>query len=377
LPPLAVPAAAGSAGWSTLISGVWAIVAILLAAWPADCRAAALSHEQAHAERKDGLTQLIAQLACCLHWFNPLVWLAERRMAAEREIACDDIVVARGLRPSEYASHLVSVAQTLERSLDLRAAVAMGGRSRIERRVRTILDAHLRRDVPGRKQVGALAALALCIILPLAALRAQATGAITGILYDPSGAVVPDAELSLLAGQRAIRAKTSNAGEFHFDDLAPGAYELRIRVPGFAESAVRSRVSGGRVQRLYPMLQVGEISERIEVNASRPMQTAAQQSSPQRIRVGGLVHAARLLHRVRPEYPRSLEEAGVAGTVQLSAAIRPDGSVGGIRVIHSPHADLSAAARRAVEQWRYQPATLNGKPVSIVINISINFELGQ
>jgi protein TonB len=125
------------------------------------------------------------------------------------------------------------------------------------------------------------------------------------------------------------------------------------------------------------MLQVGEISERIEVNASRPMQTAAQQSSPQRIRVGGLVHAARLLHRVRPEYPRSLEEAGVAGTVQLSAAIRPDGSVGGIRVIHSPHADLSAAARRAVEQWRYQPATLNGKPVSIVINISINFELGQ
>jgi TonB family protein len=423
----AVTVGSGSTSWSALLVRVWAMVGILLAArlaaswlrirritgraramggeiyetgeiavpmtwglwrykillpeaasgWPEDCRAAALLHERAHGERKDGLTQLIAQLACCFHWFNPLAWLAERRMAAEREGACDDLVVARGFRPSEYAGHLVSVAQALSGPLHLRAAVAMGGRSRIEQRVRAILDVHLRRGALGFRRTGILAAIALCAILPLAALRAQSTGAVTGVLYDPSGAVIPGADLVLLKGQHGINRKTSSAGEFHFDDLAPGGYELRIRVPGFAEAAVPVRVTGGRVQHIYPMLRMGEVSDRIEINASRPAGAASPQATPRRIRVGGLVRPPRLLHRTIPEYPRSVEEAGVAGTVHLSAAILANGSPGNIRVVHSPHPELSAAAQRAFEQWRYEPAALNGKPISTGTSVSIRFELGQ
>jgi beta-lactamase regulating signal transducer with metallopeptidase domain len=115
--------------------GLWRYDILLPATsadWPAGCRSAVLLHEAAHADRKDGITQLAAQLACCLHWFNPFAWLAERRMASERERACDDIVVVHGFKPSDYAEQLVSVARTLRGSLYAPAEIAMAGKSQLE-----------------------------------------------------------------------------------------------------------------------------------------------------------------------------------------------------------------------------------------------------
>jgi beta-lactamase regulating signal transducer with metallopeptidase domain len=56
--------------------------------------AAILRHETAHLKRHDVLIGLLASLACCVHWFNPLIWLAEARFRAERELACDAIALA-------------------------------------------------------------------------------------------------------------------------------------------------------------------------------------------------------------------------------------------------------------------------------------------
>ena len=61
--------------------------------WPEDRRRAVLLHELAHVKRRDCLSQLIAQLACAVHWFNPLIWLAGHRMLVERERACDDLAL--------------------------------------------------------------------------------------------------------------------------------------------------------------------------------------------------------------------------------------------------------------------------------------------
>ncbi|MCP5521939.1 MAG: hypothetical protein H7A46_10380 [Verrucomicrobiales bacterium] len=60
--------------------------------------------------RRDCFTQSIATLACALHWFNLLVWLAAGRMRRERELACDDFVLSDGTRPSTYAGHLLEIA---------------------------------------------------------------------------------------------------------------------------------------------------------------------------------------------------------------------------------------------------------------------------
>ncbi|MEN8151488.1 MAG: M56 family metallopeptidase, partial [Planctomycetota bacterium] len=64
---------------------------------------AVLLHELSHIRRRDCLTQLVADLACAVYWFHPLVWLAALRMRVERERACDDSVVVVGGRPSGYA----------------------------------------------------------------------------------------------------------------------------------------------------------------------------------------------------------------------------------------------------------------------------------
>ena len=81
--------------------------------WPEDRRSVVLLHELAHAQRWDYLTHLITRLVCALYWFNPLVWLAARRMIAERERACDDIVLRHGAEPADYAEQVLEISAGL------------------------------------------------------------------------------------------------------------------------------------------------------------------------------------------------------------------------------------------------------------------------
>src|SRR5205807_1577262 len=60
----------------------------------ADDLYAVIRHELAHAQRRDVLCGLLVALATRLHWFNPLIWLAAARYRTERELACDERVLA-------------------------------------------------------------------------------------------------------------------------------------------------------------------------------------------------------------------------------------------------------------------------------------------
>ena len=115
------------------------------AEWSCGRRRLVLLHELVHVQRGDLATELAAQLACALYWWNPLVWHAQRRLHAEREAACDETVIAHGARPSEYASHLLDIAQSLAARRPV-AALAMVQRSQLEGRLMNILEtSHPRR----------------------------------------------------------------------------------------------------------------------------------------------------------------------------------------------------------------------------------------
>jgi beta-lactamase regulating signal transducer with metallopeptidase domain len=58
----------------------WILLPCESSDWTPEQRRAVLLHELAHARRRDCQTQLLVQFACALHWFNPLVWFAQRRM---------------------------------------------------------------------------------------------------------------------------------------------------------------------------------------------------------------------------------------------------------------------------------------------------------
>ena len=107
-----------------------------------------------------------------------------------------------------------------------------------------------------------------------------------------------------------------------------------------------------------------------------PPAPAPKPEAPKKIRVGGDVQAANLLHRVNPVYPALARNARVQGLVRLEGVVAKDGSVQRLRVL-SGHPLLAPAALEAVSQWRYRPTYLNGEPVEVIAPIDVNFVLGR
>jgi beta-lactamase regulating signal transducer with metallopeptidase domain len=140
--------------------------------WPAERRRVVLAHELAHAARGDHFAQLAASAACALHWYNPLVWMAARRLRAESERACDDRVLELGTAGADYAAHLLDVARG-SRALQMggQVAIGMARPSQLEGRLLAVLDPRRIRSAPAfRSRVLAWTGLA-AVIVPLAAMR--------------------------------------------------------------------------------------------------------------------------------------------------------------------------------------------------------------
>jgi hypothetical protein len=108
------------------------------ATWTVEARHAALVHELTHIKRRDRTTQALAQIACAIYWFNPLVWHAAAGLARERERACDDAVLKFGARPSDYATLLLDLARA-KAPWTPATALSMARPSAIEGRLLSIL----------------------------------------------------------------------------------------------------------------------------------------------------------------------------------------------------------------------------------------------
>ena len=140
--------------------------------WPAWKRRNILVHELAHVQRFDCLTQAFATLLCSIYWFNPLAWIAASRMRIERELACDDRVLAAGSQAVDYADHLLEVARSFRPpSGTAMAAIAMARTSNLSTRLIAVLDTKRSRRSVSRSTAGLLCALSLILMLPLAAFK--------------------------------------------------------------------------------------------------------------------------------------------------------------------------------------------------------------
>lgn len=144
--------------------------------WSEDQRRFVLVHEMAHVKRFDALTQLLAQFAVAVFWFDPLVWIAAHQMRVEREHACDDYVLRDGTMPSLYAGELLEMVRNIgtprhDRAAPAFAALAMARRSEFEGRMLAILDPRLDRNTLNRRGAFMTAVIVALLTIPLAALR--------------------------------------------------------------------------------------------------------------------------------------------------------------------------------------------------------------
>jgi TonB family protein len=357
-----------------------------------------LVHELTHIRRRDGISQLFANVVAALWWFQPLAWLARKRLRQESEHACDAQVLAIGVRASDYATQLVDIARTSRLTLLSRAAICMARKDELEPRLVRIL-APQRAGSFLRAFVSATLVIAIAATAPAITLRrnhsniggshmkrtlltgllATATlsaATISGSLFDTTGVAIPDAKLVLHSADTSADLDTTSGpdGKFSFGDLSAGQYILRVEKPGFNDLLREFTVKQDSNIERGLVMQVKGVEEKPQADSSSHM---AQPFAPDRIRVKGDVAEANLIRKVQPVYPAAAKAAHVQGTVLLQMIILKDGTPGEITVTSSPSNDLSQASIDAVRQWRYRPILLNGQPVQVVTQVIVNYTLSQ
>jgi len=210
--------------------GLWRPVILLppaVARWSQDRCRLVLAHEMAHVARGDWAWRLLAQAGCVIYWFNPVAWIAARRLRFEQELACDLAVVDHGARPSLYAHHLLSIARaaTEGRALPL-AALDMARRSQMEGRLMSILA-----NRPARRLRSGLLIPALAILAALPVVAA----------IQPEAPSAPEAASTPVADVVAVTAVVP-APDAPAVSAAPSAVVAPSAVTGVAPAVALSAV---------------------------------------------------------------------------------------------------------------------------------------
>jgi beta-lactamase regulating signal transducer with metallopeptidase domain/uncharacterized GH25 family protein len=117
--------------------------ASLMTGLPPDDFAAIIRHELAHVRRYDLWMNLLQRIIESLLFFHPAVWFVSRRLSAEREICCDELVVSSGCEPMHYAGALLRMAELCAISGNpgiLTLAATDGKTSLFERRIKRLMN---------------------------------------------------------------------------------------------------------------------------------------------------------------------------------------------------------------------------------------------
>ncbi len=373
--------------------------------WAESRRRAVLVHELAHIHRRDLAAGLLASCSAALWWFQPLVWVIRRALRRESEKACDALVIATGIRPSDYAAELIAIAREFKsgrfRSV---GAIAMACPRDLEGRVLEILDSHpeLPRKIHTFRPVALLAAAAVAtsaitlssdsrfhfsgdthmkrtLMSGLLASASLSAATLSGSVSDATGLALPDAHISLYNPDNSATEQATSAsdGKFTFDGLPAGQYILRVEKSGFAALFREFTLdANSTVDRpLVLMTAVAQPAAPVESVGNTPAKP--QILGPGRFRIGGMAMEAKLIRKVQPLYPPAAKAARIQGTVLIEAEISKDGTPGELTVLQSPDDDLSQSALEAVRQWRYQTTLLNGQPIEVVTDIIVNYTLSQ
>ncbi len=407
--------------------------------WSTERRRLVVSHELAHVRRGDSATQLMARTALGLYWWNPIVWVAWRVFAKEREMAADDLVLSAGACASEYATHLFEIARSVQSPVALGStAIAIARRSQLEGRLLAILDSSRDRRPAKRASLVAASLLAAGIIAPLAAVQAQSptgqseiapgtdiigmrligdaereqgdfekakaqyTKALAKLSTGPEAATVlihlgtaelatKNFEAAMSDFERAQSVDSNKAGEARMWmaitqqrqnnlEAADGLYQsaLSAQDPNSAEAAI--------VMQLYAQL-LKQQDRKEEANTIQSQATAIlkaeaaqalstnQPSSSDVYRVGHGVTAPILILKVEPSYTQEARLARYQGVTLLSVEIGVDGLAHNVKVVRGLGFGLDQKAVEAVGHWRFKPATKDGQPVTVSATIEVNFAL--
>ena len=109
------------------------------------------------------------------------------------------------------------------------------------------------------------------------------------------------------------------------------------------------------------------------MGTAAPPPVAQPQPTKRVVRASSLIKPPRQTKSIGPEYPPLALQTHISGVVVIDAIIDERGNVVQARAV-SGHPLLVAAALRAVLQWKYEPTSLNGQPVSVELQVLVHFD---
>jgi len=354
--------------------------------WPDDRMRVVLAHELSHIARRDWAVQISAEILRAVYWFNPLLWLACRRLRQESEHACDDAVVNLGVEARDYATHLLELARSLakHRRQWVPASAIAARPSSLHMRISAMLSANLDRHPLTRFARIATAIVLLAVTIPIAGFAQSTFFTLSGSVTDQSNAFLPGVRLVLTDSQKQAKheVRSDRTGRFEFVGLPSAEYQLDTELPGFASGKRVVSVNGQDVQQNIK-LAVGSLTETVTVSGAGDGLPSTVRQSDKRARpaceapvsggIGGQIRAPIRTRDARPQYPKPLWDSNVTGLVLLEGTIGTSGAFRELHVASAPHAALASAALDAVSQWQWDETLLNCVPVEVKITVYVNF----
>jgi len=292
-------------------------------AFEPELQEAIATHELLHVRRRDWLFVLGEELARAALWFHPAIWWLLGRIQLSREQAVDAETIELTEGRQQYLQALLEIAK-LRRPVAALAPLFLRKRH-FTQRVKLIV-----KEVSmSRTRLILTFALMIAALVPAAGFLMQAFP----LEGEPVAVALP----------------------------APAATPAPEPVAAPAAT---------------PEPMAAETAPAAEAALPEPRPAMQEQAPPMRIKVGGNVQAANMIERAAPVYPPEAKAAGIQGTVQLDVLIGVDGGVKRINAMAGPPM-LVSAAEAAVRQWRYRTTLLNGNPVEVITQISVNFKLSN
>ncbi|MEM9057174.1 MAG: M56 family metallopeptidase [Pseudomonadota bacterium] len=381
-----------------------------------------IAHELAHIRRFDYAVNLAQVALETLFFFHPAVLSISRQVRREREVCCDEMVIARGGNRYQYAQALTLLEDGRGLPAGCRTAMAANGGQLLGRIERLACDVRARRH----NLVGSVAAFATGV----AAIGSAAVIALSGAPSDV-GPSLRSSALPLIAVARAeavnteptpqlrelVRVRTTPvvavaptpaapaperplappATRVALDVLtpvpvrSPAAQLASLAAPVAAELPVTSvsapRLSTATVAVAPAVVEHDTSASELENAAAallsrKPVHTLPPANADSTRRGIRQLYALSdsdggdLIYRVDPRYPNSARTRGVEGTVTVDFAVNELGSVEDIQIVSQ---GVTSGFRRSVKQavalWKYSPLRRDGLPVTYRQTQSFTFRV--
>jgi len=237
--------------------------------WPEVRARVVLRHELAHVRRGDWIMQMIAQTLRIVYWFNPVVWIACRRLRLESECACDDSVLSDDIKGHEYAEHLLDLARALNKpGQSWSAALTMSRPSTIERRFAAMLNPGLNRYPLTRFGMLSMVLIGLSVTFALSAASTATESplALPAAMAPPQArAQTPTNTLPQTGTRWTVAPAQSQRGRERFEDRRNSALDR----------ALFEIAGDGKVAEIEELLRAGANANALLLGDGTPLMEAA------------------------------------------------------------------------------------------------------